>query len=184
MLGRKCPSVLVVAKGGGSPPTGGAGKLRNCCCRRRQFKSETYRRRRHGPSGPGASGELMVTGVRIRKPEASADSLSVYKRPSGCDAESLKDRQVRWSIGARAEMPAADLQRQPIRKGTALPPSGPRNLGDAPRDRDWNGRVTSRTRRSSCNLTEEVLFDSMRVAAHRKPVATGVRSNGVRARFD
>lgn len=74
---RKCLGVLIVMKGGESPPSGGAGKPRNRCCRRWQSKSEKNRRRRYESSDSEAPGELMVSGVRTRKPEASADSLNV-----------------------------------------------------------------------------------------------------------
>lgn len=66
--GRKCPCVLILAKGGASPPRGGAGKLRNTCRRGWQFKPEKDRRRNHDSSESEVSGEVAVTGVAPESP--------------------------------------------------------------------------------------------------------------------
>lgn len=57
--GRKCPGVLVIAKGGSSPPLGGAGKPRNECDTCGQARREKGAHRVDGEA-PDGSAEVEV----------------------------------------------------------------------------------------------------------------------------
>lgn len=140
---RKCLCDLVVVKGGASPPRGGVGNLRNPCCGR------WTRRLIAGVVQLGKCSDCTLEQKgdwgRAQKPEARANSSNAKCAVKVLLAEQIEEPSPRGDgPGARADMPADDLNSNSYVSGALYGLRPAETWGMRPGMEDEHGWITSR----------------------------------------
>lgn len=140
---RKCLCDLVVVKGGESPPRGGVGNLRNPCCGRwtRRLIAGVVQLGKC----PDRTLEQKGHWGRAQKPEARANSSIAKCAVKVLLAEQIEEPSPRGDgPGARADMPADDLNSNSSVSGALYGLRPAETWGMRPGMEDEHGWITSR----------------------------------------